>query len=222
MIIAMVRGRWALIAEVALAIVVGIGLAAIVAELVGHSAGDLFRRLGDFDGPPVFPPGGLVATSAALATMAPSVTRPFRRFGRGLIAAQLISCIFLGAALASGGVASVAIGLLAGTSLHLVFGSPGGLPTLSRVQTALQGLGIELEDLRPIVRGREGVVVLAGRDATSVVHVKVYGRDAWDGEFVADTWRRVWYRGNNRRFRLSRVEYVEHEGFMTFLAQPQA
>jgi uncharacterized membrane protein YbhN (UPF0104 family) len=218
-IIAMVRGRWSLIAEVALAIVVGIGLAAIVAELVGHSAGDLFRRLGDVDGPPVFTPGGLVATSAALATMAPSVTRPFRRFGRGLIAAQLISCIFLGAALASGGLASVAIGLLAGTSLHLVFGSPGGLPTLSRVQTALQGLGIELEDLRPIVRGREGVVVLAGRDETSVVHVKVYGRDAWDGEFVADAWRRVWYRGNSRRFRLSRVEYVEHEGFMTFLAE---
>ena len=106
------------------------------------------------------------------------------------------------------------------TSLHLVFGSPGGLPTLSRVQTALQGLESELEDLRPIVRGREGVVVLAGRDATSVVHVKVYGRDACDGEFVADAWRRVWYPAATIVDSVGvAVEHVEHEGFMMFLAE---
>jgi hypothetical protein len=49
--------------------------------------------------------------------------------------------------------------------------------------------------------------------------VKVYGRDAWDGELLASAWRRVWYRGTQRTARLGRVECVEHEGLVTFLAQ---
>src|SRR5262249_35095798 len=74
-------------------------------------------------------------------------------------------------------------------------------------------------DLHFVGIGRDGVSVLFGNDASGPVRVKVYGRDAWDGELAADIWRRVWYRGNTRRFRLSRVEYAEHEGFMTLLAQ---
>jgi uncharacterized membrane protein YbhN (UPF0104 family) len=87
------------------------------------------------------------------------------------------------------------------------------------VQAALHDLDLDLADLHATSIAHAGVVFLEGTDARGVVQVKVYGRDAWDGEFVADAWRRVWYRGNTRRFRLSRVEYVEHEGFMTFFAQ---
>ena len=35
---------------------------------------------------------------------------------------------------------------------------------------------------------------------------------------MADLWRLAWYRGRRRTVRLSRSEYVEHEGFMTLLA----
>jgi uncharacterized protein (TIRG00374 family) len=65
---------------------------------------------------------------------------------------------------------------------------------------------------------REGVAVLAGTDGQGPFEVRVYGRDAWEGELVADLWRLAWYRRGRRRARLSRSEYVEHEGFMTMLA----
>jgi uncharacterized protein (TIRG00374 family) len=158
-------------------------------------------------------------TSAVLATLAPRLTLPFRRVGRWLIAAQLLGALCLGATLASGAVAAVALGLLAGTALHLVFGSPGGFPTVGRVRSALDDLGVEVDGLHPASMGREGSVLLAGRDSMGPVQVKVYGRDAWDGELVASAWRRVWYRGAQRTARLGRVEYVEHEGLVTFLAQ---
>jgi uncharacterized membrane protein YbhN (UPF0104 family) len=218
-VIIAVRGRWRLLLEIVIAAGLAVGMAALVAELASKSPSDVFRHFGHGKGPATFPPGTLVVTSAALATVAPRLTLPFRRFGRALIVAQIVGSLFLGAALASGAIAAIAVGLLAGTMLHLAFGSPGGLPTLGRVQAALHDLDVDLADLHPSSIARDGVVFLEGTDAHGVVQVKVYGRDAWDGEFVADAWRRIWYRGNTRRFRLSRVEYVEHEGFMTFLAQ---
>ena len=49
--------------------------------------------------------------------------------------------------------------------------------------------------------------------------VKVYGRDAWDGQLLANVWRLAWYRDTQRTVRLSRLELVEHEGFVTLLAE---
>jgi Lysylphosphatidylglycerol synthase TM region len=219
LVIMLVRGRPLLAGEALLASILAIGGSACVAALVGESPGDVFSRIGDVEGPPVFPPAILAMTSAVLATLAPRLTVPFRRVGRWFIAAQLLGGLLLGATLASGAVAAVALGLLAGTTLHLVFGSPGGFPTVGRVRSALEDLGVEVDGLHPVSMGREGSVLLAGRDAVGPVQVKMYGRDAWDGELVASAWRRVWYRGTQRTARLGRVEYVEHEGLVTFLAQ---
>ena len=219
LVITLVRRRPLLAAESVVASLVALGTAAAVAAIVGHSAGDVFTRILDLDGPPLFPPAALTITSAVLATMAPRLALPFRRVGRSFIAVQIVASLFLGAALASGVITSVAIGLLAGTALHLGFGSPGGFPTLARVRDALRGLGVEVSELHAVSMTREGTTLFVGADASGPMHVKVYGRDAWDGELVASAWRRVWFRDTQGTARLSRVQYVEHEGFMTFLAQ---
>jgi glycosyltransferase 2 family protein len=219
LVIMLVRGRPLLAGEALLASILAIGGSACLAALVGESPGDVFSRIGDVESPPVFPPAVLAMTSAVLATLAPRLTVPFRRVGRWLIAAQLLGGLLLGATLASGAIAAILVGLLAGTTLHLVFGSPGGFPTVGRVRSALEDLGLEVDGLHPVSMGREGSVLLAGRDSVGPVQVKVYGRDAWDGELIASAWRRVWYRGTQRTARLGRVEYVEHEGLVTFLAQ---
>ena len=137
---------------------------------------------------------GAVAWATALLVIMLVRGRPCARF----ITAQLLGGLLLGATLASGAVAAVALGLLAGTTLHLVFGSPGGFPTVGRVRSALEDLGVDVDGLHPVSMGREGSVLLAGRDAVGPVQVKMYGRDAWDGELVASAWRRVWYRGTQR------------------------
>jgi uncharacterized protein (TIRG00374 family) len=198
----------------ALALVISLAAAAIVSG----EAGDVLTRLADSNGPPVFPPAALAISSAVIAVMAPYLTLPFRRLGRALIAAQMIGSLFLGVAQAFGGVAAVAIGLFAGTTMHLLRGSPGGLPTATRVKAALADLGVDAEQLTASTIRREGVAVLTGSDGRGGIEVRVYGRDAWDGELLADLWRLAWYRGRRRSARLSRSEYVEHEGFITMLA----
>ena len=65
----------------------------------------------------------------------------------------------------------------------------------------------------------EGVVLFEGTDGEGPLLVKVYGRDAWDAQLLANVWRLVWYRGAERTARLSRVELVEHEAFVTLLAE---
>jgi len=66
---------------------------------------------------------------------------------------------------------------------------------------------------------REGVVMFEGSDAQGTLSVKVYGRDAWDGQLLANLWRLAWYRESEQMVRFSRVELVEHEGFVTLLAE---
>jgi uncharacterized membrane protein YbhN (UPF0104 family) len=219
LLIAAYRRRIELVGEAVLASAIAIALAALIAELAGKSPAHVFSQLVDVNGPPVFPHGAMAVSSAVIATMAPRLTLPFRRFGRAQLAAQVVGSLFLGAALASGAIAAIATGLIAGSALHIIFGSPGGLPSVTRVRSALSELHVNLDDLHVAGIGRDGVSLLLGNDATGPVRVKVYGRDAWDGELAADIWRRLWYRGNTRRFRLSRVEYAEHEGFITLLAQ---
>jgi uncharacterized membrane protein YbhN (UPF0104 family) len=218
LIIAAVRRRPSLVAEGVVAALLALAMATSAGAIVAGNASDVLRRLVDTNGPPVFPPGTVAMTSAVLAVFAPYVTLPFRRFGRALIAAQVIGGLFLGATLALDAVASVTIGLLAGAVVHLLRGSPGGLPTVGRVRSALRDLGLEVDQLAPTSMRRDGVAFLTGQDAEGMLEIKVYGRDAWEGELMASLWRLAWYRGSRRSSRPSRLEYVEHEGFMTFLA----
>ena len=50
------------------------------------------------------------------------------------------------------------------------------------------------------------------------VLVKIFGRDAWDSQLVAATWSSIWTRGS-RQVGTGRLQQVEHEAFMTLLAQ---
>ena len=73
--------------------------------------------------------------------------------------------------------------------------------------------------LAPAAMQTTGVVRFTGTDRSGPIDVKVYGRDAWDAQLLTTLWRLAWYRGSQRTARLSRVELVEHEGFMTLLAE---
>jgi uncharacterized membrane protein YbhN (UPF0104 family) len=215
---AVVQDRAILAVEALVAAVLALGGTVAAAAVVTDDPSAVLERLVDVDGPPVFPPAMLAITSAVIAAMAPHLTLPWRRFGRVLVGAQVVGALFLGAAQALGSVAALAIGLLAGALIHVVAGSPGGLPTVRRVREALADLGLDVRELTPVRIRPEGVAVLAGQLGDDGIEIKVYGRDAWEGELVADLWRLAWYRGTQRRARLRRAEYVEHEGFMTFLA----
>src|SRR4029079_11018053 len=166
-----------------------------------------------------FPPGALTLAVAMLSTASPHLSRPFRHFRRWLIGGQFVAGLLLGAATVTGVLAATAIGLLAACVAHMIVGSPGGRPTTSRIELALQGLGVAVDHLAPAAMHPEGVLMFEGTDARGPLSVKVYGRDAWDGQLLANVWRVAWSRETDRMVRFSRVELVEHEGFVTLLAE---
>jgi glycosyltransferase 2 family protein len=155
---------------------------------------------------------------AATATASPWLTRPFRALGWWLLGAGALSEAVLGAAVPSG----VALGILCGASaamtVRIVFGSSGGRPSLAEVRKGLSELGVAVGLLSEATVQEAGVFSL---DATGVegspLRVKVYGRDAWDAQLLAKAWRALWYRGT-ATLSLSRLQQVEHEGFVTLLA----
>ncbi len=218
-ILTSVRRRWAMARDLLLAPVAAVILTSVVAWLETGSARGLDDVLLDVNGPPVFPPGLLVITTAVMSTASPHLSRPFRHLGRWLIVSQTLAAVLLGAALPTGVSAAVATGLLAAAVVHLAVGSPGGRPTASRIRLALADLGVHVDILAEASMQPEGVVLFEGTDEAGALLVKVYGRDAWDAQLLANVWRLAWYRGLERTARLSRLELVEHEGFVTLLAE---
>jgi uncharacterized membrane protein YbhN (UPF0104 family) len=216
---AFARRRWALGRDLIAASVLAIVLAACVAAILMDDDRGVIELLFDSNGPPVFPPGAMVVATAVMSTASPHVSRPFRHFGRWLIGLQFVGAILLGAALPAGATGAIAIGLLAAAIVHLAVGSPGGRPTASRIRLALAELGVHVDSLAEASMQTQGVVLFEGADAGGPLVVKVYGRDAWDAQLLANVWRLAWYRGVERTARLSRVELVEHEGFVTLLAE---
>jgi uncharacterized membrane protein YbhN (UPF0104 family) len=190
----------------------------VVAVIVTDDATRVFTEMFSTDGPPTFPPAALAVTAAVTSTMAPYITLPMRRFGRLLLVGQLVAAVFLGITVGGGAVTALAVGTLAGSICHLVAGSPGGFPTPGRVGAGLAQLGVTADDLSPVRMRRDGVALFEGHDRASKLNIKVYGRDAWDGELIASAWSHLWYRDTRGAARLGRSELVEHEAFMTFLA----
>lgn len=211
-------GRRVLGLEVLAASALALVVCFFVAAIVTDDATRVFTEMFSTDGPPTFPPAALAVTAAVTATVAPYITLPLRRVGRLLLFGQLVAAVFLGITLGSGAVTALAIGSLAGSICHLVAGSPGGFPTPGRVGAALGELGITVDDLSPVRLRRDGVALYGGHDRDGRLDIKVYGRDAWDGELIASAWSHLWYRDTRHATRLGRSELVEHEGLMSFFA----
>ena len=185
--------RWAVIS---LASVVSVAAAAIGAAIVTVSRGTCSVYLADIDGPPVFPPGALAIATAAICTASPHLSRPFRHFGRWLIVGQLTAALFLGAASPAARLRRSRPGCRAAI-VHLLW--VAGRPS-DRVadQDGARGPGGEVDD-SPGPRCTGGVVLFSGTDQDGPLPVKVYGRDAWDAQLLANLWRLAWYRGGSAR-----------------------
>ena len=219
LVISALRDRRDLARDILLSIVLAVVGTALIATLVMDDDRGVVDLLFDVNGPPVFPPGALVAATATISTSSPHLSRPFRHLGRWLIGGQLVAALVVQAAVPSGAIAAFAFGTLAAAVVHLVYGSPGGRPTESRIKMALADLGIFVDDLAPAAMQSAGVVLVEGSDRHGPLLVKVYGRDAWDAQLLTSLWRMAWYRGGERGAGRSRVDLVEHEGFVTLLAE---
>ncbi len=209
-------GRRSLFRDQVLALV----LAALGSLLLAGDLTTAVDGLTVFDPPPIFPAVSVALVAAVLVTSSPHLGRPARRTGRLLVGGSLLSAIALGGTFPMGGIAAIAIGTAAGTIVHLIFGSPGGRPTAEQVAAALADMGFDTIDVEPARLQTRGVAVMrATTSAGGTLLVKIYGRDAWDGQLLSTIWTTLWYRDEAPTLTFSRLQQVEHEAFVTLLAE---
>jgi glycosyltransferase 2 family protein len=210
--------RWGILRDQALSLV-GTGVAILVVEsAVGGPSRSLWGGTVAVGPPPDPVSVRLAFVVAAVATITPYIARPYRGAGWWIIGAGGISAAAAGATTPSGAVLGLLCGTSAAATVHLVFGSSGGRPSLAEVRTGLADLGVEAHSLSESGSQEPGVFVVEATDADgSPLLVKAYGRDAWDTQFLAKAWRAVWYRETST-LSVTRLQQVEHEGFVTLLA----
>ena len=212
-------GRKRLFLYEVLAVAVGFGFAILAGAVSGIDPSKSLSGLINSTSPPIYVATRVAIATTVIVTASPFLTRPIRLIGRWLIAIGALSGIALGAALPIGVGAGFLIGLGSAALVHLLFGSPGGRLTLDQVTEALRELGVEATATRDAPLQPRGVAVtLASTPEGRPLVVKIFGRDAQDGQLVAATWSAIWRRGA-KPVSAGRLEQVEHEAFLTLAAE---
>jgi glycosyltransferase 2 family protein len=159
-----------------------------------------------------------IATAVALAGL-PYLSRPMHRIVVGAVVLACICAVVGSYGLPLGVIAAVIVGWGTAAACHLAMGAPNGLPSASEVTDAVRDLGIDVHGLRSATRQEWGVASFAGTDAEGdPIELAVYGRDAADAQWLRKVWRFGIYRDSGPTLVLNRLQQVEHEAYLTFLA----
>ncbi len=214
------HGRLRLLLDYVLGAATALGLAVLLSLIGGGGVAPAVDSLTSAEPPPVFPAVRLALCAAVIVTASPSITRPYRLVGRAVIVLGAVSAVALELAYASGVVAALAVALAAGSTVHLLLGSPGGRLTPDQVMAALADLGVETDTVSVAPRQVAGEqLVVAHRARGTAVLVKVFGRDAWDAQLIGSTWTALTRRGEAPRLTMGRRERVGHEAMAALLAE---
>jgi len=167
-----------------------------------------------------YPVTELAVTIAIAATAVPYLSRPLHRTVSFLITLAVLAAICAGQALPVNAISSVALGWGVAAALHLVTGSPVGLLSSAEVTDWIADLKVAVGDITRAPRQVWGVERFAGRDpAGSQIELSVYGRDASDARVLAKVWRFAVYRDSGPTLILDRLQQVEHEAYLTLMAE---
>ena len=214
------RGRKRLLVEELGAGALAFGVALVAGRLAGTDWSDSLRALAASGSPPVYVAVRLALATAVVVMASPYLARPLRYVGRVVVGVGALAAIALETAFPIGMVAAFAVGIGSAAIVHLLFGSPAGRLTLAQVADALADLEVEASGLRQAPLEPRGVAIATAEAPDGrLLLVKVYGRDAWDGQLLAAAWSALWYRGDTPHLALGRRAQVEHEAFVTLLAE---
>ena len=218
---ALVGRRWRLGRDLLLAGVVAWLAARLIGEfVVAHETfGRGVRVATGFGGTPPFPAVRVAVVVAVICAAGPYVTRPTRGVGRVLVVAVALAALALNRAYPNDLVAAVVLGWTVAAAVHLVFGSPGGRPTVEQVRVALAQLGLDAHDLRLAELQPTGSTLLFAEVDDELVRVKVIGRDEADARYLAKLWRTVVYRDSGPPLTFTRLHELEREAYLMLAAR---
>ena len=166
----------------------------------------------------VFPVARVAATVAVAGAALPYLSRWLQRAIRVAIVLLALATIVAQAGLPVAVLASLAVGVFATAVVHLAFGSPLGLLSASEVAVLIHSLGIEVTGLTPVAVQEWGVGRFVAYSDGAPIEIAVYGRDASDAQLLAKTARFMLYRDSGPTLTLTRRQQVEHEAYLTLLA----
>jgi glycosyltransferase 2 family protein len=209
----LVAVRWT-----AVAAVVTWGVCLLLGHVLGASAGrPVTDSLAGLD--TSYPVTQFAVTIAVAATALPYLSRPLHRLVGSLVTVASIAAVINGSALPVNTVSSLAIGWGVAAGLHLAVGSPLGLPSTQEITSWITDLGVPAEGITRAPRQTWGVERLTGHDTDGqAIELSVYGRDAADARVLAKLWRFCFYRDSGPTLILDRLQQVEHEAYLTFMA----
>ncbi len=210
--------RLAAVRQMALAGAAAILVCLLLDALLGPDAGrQPVAALSGFD--PRFPVVQLaVATAVAFAGL-PYLSRPMHRLIALAIGLAALCAVIGGYGLPLGVLAAIVTGWGTAAACHLVLGAPNGLPSAEEVADAVRDLQVDVRDLTSMDRQEWGVAAFAGTDPEGrPLELAVYGRDAADAQWLSKVWRFCIYRDSGPTLVLNRLQQVEHEAYVTFLA----
>ncbi|MEY2462710.1 MAG: hypothetical protein QOH64_848 [Acidimicrobiaceae bacterium] len=165
-----------------------------------------------------FPLVRIAVAVAVVSTAAPYLTRLARRVAWALITLMGAAAVSLGVGLPSDVVAGVLVGWACAAAVHLVFGSPGGRPSLEEIAGAMEEIGAEASGLHFAPAQEAGSTqVLASAPDGADVHIRAYGRDEQQAQLLSKLWRFVWYEDSGPTLHVTRLQQVEHEAYATLL-----
>lgn len=165
-----------------------------------------------------FPTLRVALVTSALLALRPWVVLTYRRFHVLIVLIQCAAAWAIGIAGPTDVLGALAIGVAGASFALILLGSPAGHPDLGRVRRSLDGLGLDLADLRFADEQPWGARILtATSQAGAPLLVKVYGRDATDARRAARWWRMLLYRDQTAPDS-TRLQMVEHEALVTIMA----
>ncbi len=165
-----------------------------------------------------FPVARVAATVGVATAALPYLSRLLQRCIEVGIVLLAVASVVNGSGLPVAVLASLAVGWGVTAVVHLIFGSPLGLPSSAEVTVLLDDLQIAAEGITPVARQAWGVGRFTGRVGSAPVDVSVYGRDASDAQLLAKTGRFLFYRSSGPTLAFTRRQQVEHEAYLTLMA----
>jgi glycosyltransferase 2 family protein len=218
-VLPLVRRRWFVVGQALAALVLGAATAVVASRLAVGAWPDLSDAVFGTARATRFPGVRLGESLAVMLTVAPHLVRPIRLVDRWILVLGVAGTALEGSVTPSGALATILVGASAAATVRLAGGTSLGRPDIAEVSTALVELGIAAGALEVSEHQIAGVFRVNAVDADGGrLLVKVYGRDAYDTQFIAKLWRSLWYRGNPARIGMGRLETAEHEAAIALLA----
>ncbi len=220
---AILQQRGYLLRDLVLAVVATFFVAVSLAWLISDTFPTLLPELTrPRDPETAFPILRVAMVTSVIYVASPHLARPVRLFGWFTVLVGAVSGFGLGFGLPSDALGAIGLGLVAGGSVLLIFGSPRGYPDIEEVTEALAELDVDVDDLTLVPDQSWGTRTLAGtlEDGTPI-EVLAYGRDAADTRMAARLWHALWYRDSDRTISFSRLEAVEHDALAMLMAANQ-